>query len=96
MKKLDEFIEKTVGNIEQDRAVASFLLARLVDKMNDDTSSHQNLGHIAAQYLETLQRSNEQLVKITALVQKKEGVSNKEKLSNNEIDGLFDMINSKE
>jgi len=90
MKKLDDFIEKSVNNIEQDRAVASYLLARLVDKMKDDASSHQNLGHIAAQYLETLQRSNEQLVKLTALMQKKEG--GKDKLSNHEIDGLFDMI----
>ena len=93
MKKLDDFIEKSVSNIEQDRAVASYLLSRLVDKMKDDTSSHQNLGHIAAQYLETLQRSNEQLVKLTALVQKKEG--GKEKLSNVEIDGLFDLIKEK-
>jgi hypothetical protein len=93
-KKLDDFIEKSVQNIEQDRAVASFLLTRLVDKMADDTSSHQNLGHIAAQYLETLQRSNEQMVKLTAIVQKKDG--NKEKLSLTEIDDLFDTINRKE
>jgi hypothetical protein len=89
-KSLQDFIEKSVQNIEQDRAVASYLLTRLVDKMKDDASSHQNLGHIAAQYLETLQRSNEQMVKLTAIVQKKEG--NKEKLSEREIDGLFDMI----
>jgi hypothetical protein len=62
--------------------------------MADDTSSHQNLGHIAAQYLETLQRSNEQMVKLTAIVQKKDG--NKEKLSLTEIDDLFDTINRKE
>lgn len=89
-KKLDDFIKKSVENIEQDRSVASFLLMRLVDKMSDDTSSHQNLGHIAAQYLETLQRSNEQMVKITAIVQKKEGST--AGMSLEEKDQLFDMI----
>ena len=32
--------------------------------------SHESLGAVAAKYLETLQRSNEQLVKLTSLMQK--------------------------
>lgn len=93
-KKLDDFIEKSVENIEQDRSVASFLLTKLIDKMGDDTISHQNLGHVAAQYLETLQRSNEQMVKLTAIVQRRE--TGKEKLSLNEIDDIYEQIKNKE
>ena len=45
---------------------------------------------VAAKYLETLQRSNEQLVKIAALMQKKQ--SKNEGLSEKDKDDLFDMI----
>jgi hypothetical protein len=35
-----------------------------------DESRHGEVGTIAAKYVETLQRSNEQLVKVVALIQK--------------------------
>jgi hypothetical protein len=91
-RTVDEFIEKSVTNIESDRAVASELLMQLVTKMGEanDRHVHRELGGVAAQYLETLQRSNEQLVKITALLQKREG--GKENLSKDEIDNLFEAI----
>lgn len=90
-KKLDELIIKTIDNIESDRAVTSKLLTDLVIYMaKTGDSSHQSVGHIAAQYVETLQRSNEQLVKIASIVQKKEGVS--KGMSALERDGLFDII----
>jgi hypothetical protein len=90
-KKLDELIIKSLDNIESDRAVTNKLLTDLVLYMTKTgDSSHQTVGHIAAQYVETLQRSNEQLVKIAGLVQKKEG--NKTGLSPFERDGLFDSI----
>ena len=73
-KKLQTLIEKTIDNIEGDRAVASKLLTDLVIYMaKTGDTAHQTMGHVAAQYLETLQRSNEQLVKIAGIVQKQEG-----------------------
>ena len=73
-KKLQILIEKTIDNIEGDRAVASKLLTDLVIYMaKTGDTAHQTMGHVAAQYLETLQRSNEQLVKIASIVQKQEG-----------------------
>ena len=60
--------------------------------MQTGDDRHREVGLIAAKYLETLQRSNEQLVKIAAIVQKKqnkeEGISDKDKQE------LFDLINS--
>lgn len=90
-KKLDNLIIQTIDNIESDRAVTSKLLTDLVIFMaKTGDSAHQQVGHIAAQYVETLQRSNEQLVKIASIVQKKDGYS--KDLSSLEKDNLFDVI----
>lgn len=96
-KSLQEYIEETTKNIQNDRSVASKLLLDLVDHMNkhaEDKYTHKNFGEIAAMYLETLQRSNEQLVKLTAIVQRQEG--GKEEMSKKERDEIFDMINKEE
>ena len=52
---------------------------------------HRDLGQIAAKYLETMQRSNEQLVKLTGLLGKKAAAS--EKLSSTEMEEIFDLLN---
>ena len=56
--------------------------------------SHICFGLIAAKYLETLQRSNEQLVKLAALMQKKEKAV--DGISEQDRQDLFDLINSEE
>ena len=56
----------------------------------EDTYNLKHLGLVAAKYLETLQRSNEQLVKVAALLQKKQGKS--EGFTEKDKDELFDMI----
>ena len=92
-KSLEEYIVETTNNIQNDRSVASKLLLDLVDHMNknaEDKYTHKNFGEIAAMYLETLQRSNEQLVKLTAIVQRQEG--DKEGMSKKEKDEIFDLI----
>ena len=50
---------------------------------------HKEVGIIAAKYLETLQRSNEQLVKLTALIQKSR---TNNKISEEDKEELFDLI----
>ena len=55
---------------------------------------HKELGQIASKYLETLQRSNEQLVKIAALIQKTTSV--KEGLTSKDKEDIFDLINNSE
>ena len=73
-KKLEEYIENATNNIDNDRAVANKLLLDLVNEMSKTTDKykHRDFGEVASKYLETLQRSNEQLVKIAAIIQKKE------------------------
>ncbi len=47
---------------------------------------------IASKYVETLQRSNEQIVKLASLLQKKESKS--EGLSSHEKEEIYDILNS--
>ncbi len=91
-KKLENFIEEATRNVTDDRAATKTLLMAIMKYMQTGDDRHREVGLIAAKYLETLQRSNEQLVKIAAIVQKKqnkeEGISDKDKQE------LFDLINS--
>ena len=90
-KKLQQLIEKSIKNIEEDRGVTNKLLTDLLIYMTKTgDSAHATVGHLATQYVETLQRSNEQLVKIASIVQKEEGGS--KGISARERDGLFDAI----
>jgi len=90
MKDLDQYITRATKNIKEDRAAAATLLMSLMKYMTVSEDRHKEVGLIAAKYLETLQRSNEQLVKLTALLQKKSTQS--ESMSEEEINDLFDMI----
>jgi len=91
---LDSFIEKATKNITDDRAATQTLLVSLMKFMHTGDDRHREFGLIAAKYLETLQRSNEQLVKIASLVQKKQTKS--ENITEEDKQELFDLINSKE
>jgi len=90
VKDLDSYLGEAVDNVREDRDKAKELLEQLEVLVSEDTYSHKQLGMVAAKYLETLQRSNEQLVKIAALMQKKQ--SKNEGLSEKDKDDLFDMI----
>ena len=90
MKDLDSYIEETIKNIRSDRAITTALLMELVEYMKKDEDRKESVGTIAAKYVETLQRSNEQLVKVSALIQK--NTSGSEELSNQDKEELFDLI----
>ena len=87
-----KYIQNATKNINDDRAATKTLLMSLMQYMQSGEDRHREFGLIAAKYLETLQRSNEQLVKLTALMQKKE--SKVEEITDEEKADLFDLINS--
>jgi hypothetical protein len=94
---LEEFLDEAVTNIRADRAITSTLLTDLVQEMKISGSSlsvNQQCGMIASKYVETLQRSNEQLVKISAILQK--GAAKSPELSHIEKEEIFDMIKNSE
>ena len=90
-KDLDGLLEQAVVNVKSDRALAMSLLTDLMKHLKVDDSRHQQVGAVAAKYLETLQRSNEQLVKVSALVQKKQSASTV--LSEADKSEIFDLLN---
>lgn len=93
IKDLDSHLEEAVKNIRDDRAVTSALLADIMVFLKKNEQNHQAVGATAAKYVETLQRSNEQLVKVAALIQKKE-TALKEGLSDGDRQDIFDIIGS--
>lgn len=90
-KELEKFINKAIENITEDRAAAKTLLLALMKHIHQSEERHQAVGLIAAKYLETLQRSNEQLVKVASLVQKK--TSTNQEITERDKQQLFDLIN---
>ena len=90
MKDLDSYIDEAIKNIRSDRAITTTLLMELMDYMKKDDERKEKVGTVAAKYVETLQRSNEQLVKVSALIQKKTAGS--DELSNKDKEELFDLI----
>jgi len=90
MKDLDSYIEEAIKNIRSDRAITTTLLMELMEYIKKDEDRKESVGTIAAKYVETLQRSNEQLVKVSALIQKK--TSGSDELSSKDKEDLFDLI----
>jgi len=86
---LEDLFDEALKNIRDDRTMTSTLLIDLVQVLKTDPSKHQHTGQVAAKYLETLQRSNEQLVKITSILHKKSAVAG---LTQKDRDELFDLI----
>jgi len=91
MKKLDGYLEEAIKNIREDRAITATLLTDLVVYLKAAEERHREVGPVAAKYVETLQRSNEQLVKVAALIQKKANA--KVNLSEEDKNDIFDILN---
>ena len=90
MKKVETYLELAISNIQDDREITRELLDDVVQYMSKDETRHREVGITAAKYVETLQRSNEQLVKVATLLQKKE--SSGPALSDLDKSELFEMI----
>tara|TARA_R110000765_G_scaffold376123_3_gene466838 strand:+ start:1194 stop:1478 length:285 start_codon:yes stop_codon:yes gene_type:complete len=90
MQELEKYIEEALENIHSDRKVTNDLLKDVMRYLATNDANHEKVGPVAAKYVETLQRSNEQLVKIAALLQKQAAKS--EGLTTEDKDELFDMI----
>jgi hypothetical protein len=86
-------IEKAIKNIEDDREITRELLDDAIKWLAVDDARHQDIGLTLAKYVETLQRSNEQLVKLCGLISKQE---TSEELSEKDFAKIFDQIQSSE
>jgi len=90
MKKVEDYLEKAIKNLEDDREITRRLLDDVMVYLSKDEERHKSVGLTAAKYVETLQRSNEQLVKISSLIQKRRS----QNYSLNDVDKeeIFDLI----
>ena len=91
---LQNLIDEALDNIRSDRKVAREFLNEIANQIATDAEQNKHLSPVAAKHIETMQRSNEQLVKIIGLKQKNSSQSFE--LSSEDKDNLFDMIQGQE
>lgn len=93
-KDFDSLTEEAISNIREDREQTKDLLNDLIKYMIASEDRHRDVGLTAAKYVETLQRSNEQLVKIAGLKQKNEKGTNG--LTAEEREEIFKELNEEQ
>lgn len=86
-------IQNAIKNIEEDREITRELLDDAIRWLSVDDARHKDIGMTLAKYVETLQRSNEQLVKLCTLMSKNEG---SDELSERDFAQIFDQIQQAE
>jgi F0F1-type ATP synthase membrane subunit b/b' len=90
-KGIETLTDEAIENIRKDRQQAQELLQDLVKYLANDEHRHKEVGLTAAKYVETLQRSNEQLVKIVGIKAKTE--TQEIGLTADERDEIFGKLN---
>lgn len=92
MNKIDyeKITQEAIDNIRSDRTKAKDLLNDLFKWVVQGGDRHSEVASSLAKYMETLQRSNEQMVKIAALAQKetKESIE----FDDEERDAIFEKV----
>ena len=92
MVKLEMMLGEAISNIRDDRKTTKKLLQDLIKDMSSsaEDNTHRQVGIVAAKYVETLQRSNEQLVKISTIIHKQQ--SGDTGLSDSDKAEIFDLL----
>tara|TARA_R110002051_G_scaffold305130_1_gene374879 strand:- start:814 stop:1110 length:297 start_codon:yes stop_codon:yes gene_type:complete len=93
-RNLEEYIQEATRNVREDRALAKSLLVDTMNDMKMSDNARKEMGSIAAKYIENLQRSNEQMVKLSVLLQKQQNGS--VGLSEEDKEDLYDMLNKED
>ena len=88
--EFDNLMDEAIENIRNDRKAAREFLNELANQIAQNAENNRALSPVAAKHIETMQRSNEQLVKVLTLKQKERtkeiGLSDEDKAN------IFDMI----
>jgi len=88
----DNLLEEALENVRKDRTATKDLLSALKTEISSSLTNHSKSGIVAAKYVETLQRSNEQLIKIIAIIKKEQTKQEDTSLSTSEKDSIFELI----
>ena len=89
-KNIDTLITEALDNIRNDRKVAREFLNEIANQIANDSDQNKYLSPVAAKHIETMQRSNEQLVKIISIKQKDQDQAFD--LSEDDKASLYDII----
>jgi len=87
---LDSLVDEALDNIRNDRKAAREFLNEIANMIANNTEENRHLSPVAAKHIETLQRSNEQLVKLIGLKQKT--YTDSIELTESEKNSLFDAL----
>jgi len=87
---IETLMDEALGNIRNDRKIAREFLNEIANLISGDPDQNKYLSPVAAKHIETLQRSNEQLVKIINIQSKK--TETDFQLTDNDRENLFDLI----
>ena len=87
---IDTLIGEALGNIRSDRKFAQEFLNEIANIIAADSEQNKYLSPVAAKHVETMQRSNEQLVKLISMQLK--GRKETLELSEEDKNSLFDII----
>lgn len=87
---LDSLISEALDNIRGDRKAARDFLNEIANCIATAPDQNKYLSPVAAKHIETLQRSNEQLVKIIS-IQKKDSQASFE-LTDDDKESIFNLI----
>ena len=91
MAKFESLLEKALKNIESDREATNTALDEICQDIHSGKLDHGRSGMVVAKYLETLQRSNEQLVKVASLMAKTNKENNN--ITSDELTAIYDNLN---
>ena len=89
-ENLDNLIGEALENIRNDRKMAKEFLNEIATQIATDADNNRSLSPVAAKHIETMQRSNEQLVKIINIKHKNAAIT--EELSEEDKTNLYDII----
>jgi len=89
-KDLDTLMDEALKNIRSDRKVAREFLNEIANQIATDAEQNKYLSPVAAKHIETMQRSNEQLVKLIGMRHKTSATT--VELSEDDKNSLFDLI----
>ena len=92
-EKVDKHLKEALDNIREDRKITRELLDDAIKFVAKDEDRHQQIGLTLAKYVETLQRSNEQIVKIAAIMSKNE---KSEGITETEMEDIYSMIKNED
>tara|TARA_R110000751_G_scaffold34250_1_gene84905 strand:- start:333 stop:632 length:300 start_codon:yes stop_codon:yes gene_type:complete len=87
---IDLLLTEALENIRNDRKVAREFLNEIANQIANDAEQNRTLSPVAAKHIETMQRSNEQLVKIIGLKSKTKDQSTD--LSESDKSSIYDML----